>query len=266
MRTLLLACIPLLLCTEAGAQNRSNEYGVLSLDAGTFFAHHPGHDIATSFPYTVTSLTSGGSTQSTFNGSLQGKFTSPAYLAGLKFDYGWRRSVVDLGAGFFRANGGDHGVYLKAGYGYNLYLGGLAVRPAVDFYYLMGKDKMGTLDNSQKQISLLGFMAYEQYTVSQDDGDGSSYDETYNADHLDINYRRFTLLGNPKIVVSTPSLGRLVVNLEFGWLVQLYQRCDLQLEQTNTSHDETHTVGKVMLDMNGSLGGAFAAINIGVRL
>ena len=266
MKTLLLVCVPLLLCMEAEAQGHSNEYGVLSLDAGTFFAHRPGNDIATSFPYTVTSLTSGGSTQSTFNGSLQGKFTSPAYLAGLKFDYMWRRNVFDLGGGFFWADGGDHGFYLKAGYGYNLFLGGLAIRPAVDLYYLMGKDKMGTIDNSQKQISLLGFMAYEQYTVSQDDGDGGSYNETYDANHLDINYRRFTLLGNPKIIVSTPSLGRLVVSLELGWLVQIYQRCDLQLEQTNTSHDATYTVGRVRLDMNGSLGGAFAAINVGVRL
>jgi len=108
--------------------------------------------------------------------------------------------------------------------------------------------------------------AYEQYTVSQDDGNGGSYDETYDANHLDINYRRFTLLGNPKIVLSTPSLGRLVVSLELGWLVQIYQRCDLQLEQTNSSHAATHTVGKVRLDMNGSLGGAFAAVNIGLRL
>jgi len=266
MRTLLLACIPLLLCTEAGAQSHSNEYGVLSLDAGTFFAHRPGHDIATSFPYTVTSFSSGGSTQNIFNGSLQGKFTSPAVLVGLKFDYVWKRNLFDFGAGLFRADGGDHGVYLKAGYGYRLRLGGLAITPVVDFYYLMGKDKMGTIDNSQKQISLLGFMAYEQYTVSQDDGNGGSYDETYDANHLDINYRRFTLLGNPKIVLSAPSMGRLVVNVELGWLVQIYQRCDLQLEQTNTSNAVTYTVGKVRLDMNGSLGGAFAAINIGVRL
>ncbi|HEY4205902.1 MAG TPA: hypothetical protein VGM31_03775 [Puia sp.] len=124
MRTLLLACIPLLLCTEAGAQRHSNEYGILSLDGATFFAHHPGQDIATSFPYTVTSLNSGTRSQDTFNGSLQGKFTSPAYMGGLKFDYVWRRNQIDLGVGLFRADGGDHGVYLKGGYGYNMHLGG----------------------------------------------------------------------------------------------------------------------------------------------
>jgi hypothetical protein len=112
----------------------------------------------------------------------------------------------------------------------------------------------------------LGYTAFEQYTVSVDDGDGSSYDETYDANHLDVNYRRFTLLGNPKIVLSTQPFGRVFVGIELGWLVQLYQRCDLQLEQTTTSNPATYTVGKVQLDTNGYLGGAFAAITVGVRL
>jgi len=49
-------------------------------------------------------------------------------------------------------------------------------------------------------------------------------------------------------------------------MLQLYQHCDLQLEQTSRSTSATYMVGKVRLDKNGSLGGAFAAINIGVRL
>lgn len=266
MRTLYPLLVLLLVYEDAGAQNHSNEYVVLSADAGTFFAAAPGHDIITTFPYTVTSVASGGSTQHNFDGALQGKFTSPAYMAGLKLDYGWKRNDVDVGGGFFRSDGGDHGFYLKAGYGYWFRLGGLLLKPTMDFYYLMGKDKVGTIDNSQREIDLLGYTAYSQYTVEEDDGDGGSYGSTYNADHLDVNYRRFILLGNPKVVLSTRPLGRLVVGLELGWLLQLYQRCDLQLEQTSRSTSETYTVGKVRLDRNGTLGGAFAAITIGVRL
>ena len=73
-------------------------------------------------------------------------------------------------------------------------------------------------------------------------------------------------MANPKIVLSTRPLGRLVVGLELGWLLQIHQRCDLQLEQTSRSTSETYTVGKVRLDKNGSLGGAYAAIKVGVRL
>jgi len=261
-----IAGILLLSCADAGAQRRADEYGALSLDVGTFFAHRPGHDIAASFPYTVTSLSSGGSSQDNFDGALQGRFTSPAYLLGVKFDYGWKRHMVDVGVGLFTEDGGDHGFYLKAGYGYSFRLGGLSVRPTMDFYYLMGKDKMGTIDNTEKRIYLLGYTAFEQYTVQVDDGDGGSYDHTNNANHLDVNYRRFTLLGNPKIVISPHPFGRIVVGIELGWLVQVHQWCDLQLEQTNTSNSEVYTVGKVRLDGNGELGGAFAAINIGVRL
>ncbi|MBN9383314.1 MAG: hypothetical protein J0H74_21340 [Chitinophagaceae bacterium] len=266
MRTLCLSLLLLLVYRDAGAQTHSNDYVILSADVGAFFAGTPGHDVATTFPYTVTPVASGVRHQETFDGALKGKFTSPSYMAGLSLGYFWKRNSVDAGVGLYRSDGGDHGVYLKAGYGYGVHVGGLVLRPTVDFYYLMGKNKMGTIDNSGVDINLLGFTAFDQFTVAQDDGNGGTYDAIYNADHLDVNYRRFNLLANPKIVLSTKPLGRLVVSLELGWLLQLHQRCDLQLEQTSKSSSETYTVGKVRLDRNGSLGGAFAAINIGVRL
>lgn len=266
MRPLCLSLILLLVYRDAEAQTHSNDYVVLSADAGAFFAGTPGHDVATTFPYTVTPVASGVRHQETFDGALKGKFTSPAYMAGLNLGYFWKRNNVDAGGGFFRSDGGDHGIYLKAGYGYGFLVGGLILRPTVDLYYLMGKNKMGTIDNSGVDIDLLGFTAYDYFTVTKDDGNGGTYDATYNADHLDVNYRRFNLLANPKIVLSTKPLGRLIFSFEIGWLLQLYQRCDLQLEQTSRTSSETHTVGKVRLNKNGSLGGAFAAINIGVRL
>lgn len=250
----------------AGAQTPSVEYGTLSIEAGTFFAGKPGHDIGASFPYTVTSIYSGTRTQYNFDGTLKGKFTSPAYFGGLNLGYVWKHNNIDAGAGLFREDGGENGVYLKGGYGYGFILGGLVLKPTLDAYFLMSKNKMGTIENSQKEIRLLGYTAYSQYTVKVDDGEGNTYDETYDANHLDVNYRRFILLANPKVILSTRPLGRLIAGLELGWLFQVHQRCDLQLEQTNTSAPATYTVGKVRLDKNGTLGGAYAAINIGVRL
>jgi hypothetical protein len=61
MRTLCPLLVLLLVYRNAGAQTHSGDYFVLSADAGTFFATHPGHDIATTFPYMVTSTASGGS-------------------------------------------------------------------------------------------------------------------------------------------------------------------------------------------------------------
>jgi len=262
MRTPCLLLLSLLCYGGAEAQTHSDEYGILSVDAGTFFARRPGRDVTATFPYTVTSFASGTRSDETFNGEVRGKFTSPAYLVGLNLGYVWKRNNFNGGGGLYRSDGGDNGYYVKGGYGYSIPLGGLVLKPSVDFYYLMGKNKMGTIDNSQKEISLLGYKAYSQYTLEDDDGN----DVTYDADHLDVNYRRFSLLANPKVVLSTRPLGRLVVGLEVGWFVQLHQRCDLQLEQTNHDSPATYTVGKVRVDKNGSLGGAFAAINIGVRL
>jgi hypothetical protein len=265
MRTLILLCIPLLVWADAGAQTFTDDYNVISIDASTLLARLPGHDITTTFPYTVTSVASGSTSQYNFAGALHGRFTSPAYMVGLNFAQVWRRDHFNFGGGLLREEGGDHGFYLKGGYGYSFFLGDLAVRPALDLYYLVDKNRMGTIDNRQKQISLLGYTAYEQFIVKEDDGVGNLYDVTYNADHLDVNYRRFSLLADPKVVLSTRPLGRFVVGLELGWMLQLYQQCDLLLEQSSV-HGVTNTAGKVRLDNNGALNGPFAAINIGMRL
>jgi hypothetical protein len=271
MKTLCLLLILLIFFGNAGAQMQRTSsalenYITLSLEAGTFFASRPGHDITLNFPYTVTSFATGGTDKQTFDGSLRGKFTSPAYMGGLNLGFVLQHSSIDVGLGLFREDGGDHGWYMKGGYGYIVPLGGLLLKPAIDLYYLIGKDKIGTIDNNQKEISLLGYTAYDQFTVKSDDGEGSTVENTYNADHLDVNYRRFNFLANPKIVLATRPKGRLVLSLELGWMFQLSQRCNMQLEQTSTSTQETYTVAKIPLENNGSLNGAYAGINIGVRL
>jgi hypothetical protein len=98
-----------------------------------------------------------------------------------------------------------------------------------------------------------------------DDGDGGTYDATYNANHLDINYRRFSFLANPKVVLAPRVRGRIVFGLELGWMIQVSQRCNLQLEQTSTTSHQTNTVGKVTVENNGALNGPYAAMTVGVR-
>ena len=264
MKKLYLLLFPLLFFRDASAQTAEN-YEMFSLDAGTFFPKRPGRDITAKFPYTVTSIATGTRDQKTFDGSLQGKFTSPAYLMGLSFGVVRGRSHVDVGGGLLREDGGDHGFYVKGGYGYDVSLGGLVIRPSLDIYYLVEKNKMGTIDNTQKEISILGYTAYEQYSKQLDDGDGGTYEATYDANHLDINYQRFSFLANPKVVLAPRVTGRFVFGLELGWMLQVSQRSNLQLEQTSTSSHQTNMVGKVSVGNNGALSGPYAAINIGVR-
>jgi len=264
MKKLYLLLFSLFFFRDADAQTADN-YEMLSLDAGTFFPKGPGRDITANFPYTVTSFATGTRDQQTFDGSLRGKFTSPAYMLGLSFGVVRGHSHVDVGGGLLREDGGDHGFYVKGGYGYSVSLGGLVMRPTLDIYYVAEKNKLGTIDNTEKEISLLGYTAYEQYTLRMDDGDGGTYDATYNANHLDINYQRFSFLANPKVVLAPRVTGRFVFGLELGWMLQVSQRCKLQLEQTSTSSQQTNTVGRVTVENNGTLSGPYAAINIGVR-
>ena len=271
MKTL---CLPLLLLfMGAGVQAQYysrktplDSYGFLSLDPGVFFASRPGHNISTSFPYTTTSYVSGTRSSETFEGSLQGRFTSPAYMLGISGGGAIRHTYLDVGVGLFRENGGDNGIYLKGGFGYIIPLGGLFLRPTLDFYYLMGKNNIGTIDNTDKDINLLGHTAFSQYTVKSTDGDGNEYENTYDANHLDVNYQRHTLLANPKIAFTFKPQGKMIFSLEAGWMLQVAQWCNLQLEQTNASVDATYTVGKIRLDRNGQLNGPYAGINIGIDL
>jgi archaellum component FlaF (FlaF/FlaG flagellin family) len=264
MKKLYLLLFSLLFFMGAEAQT-PEKYETFLLDAGTFFPKGPGRDITANFPYTVTSFATGTRDQQTFDGSLRGKFTSPAYLLGLSFGVVRVHSYIDMGGGLLREDGGDHGFYVKGGYGYGVTLGGLVIRPTLDIYYLVEKNKMGTIDNTEKEISLLGYTAYEQYTLRMDDGDGGTYDATYNANHLDINYRRFSFLANPKVVLAPRVRGRIVFGLELGWMIQVSQRCNLQLEQTSTTSHQTNTVGKVTVENNGALNGPYAAMTVGVR-
>src|SRR3569833_2055094 len=98
-------CLPILLlffCAGVQAQHYGRKtpldsYGFLSLDPGAFFAARPGHNISTSFPYTTTSYVSGTRSSETFEGSLQGRFTSPAYMLGISGGGAIRHTYLDDG-------------------------------------------------------------------------------------------------------------------------------------------------------------------------
>lgn len=266
--------IPLLLAGDAGAQAQTantptppENYSILSTGFGEFFPYDPGHDISATFPYTVKDVATGNVTRQNFNGAIHGRFTRPTYMINLlNEELVRKRNSIDMGFGLFREAGGDHGFYLKGGYGYILPLGSLLLKPSLDLYYLNGIDRMGSIDNRQKEISLLGFVAPDQFTVETTDEDDVTTDATYNADHLDVNYRRYSFLAEPKIVLATKPKGRLAVSLEAGWMFQLSQRSVLQFEQEDGSSENGNNVGSISLERNGFLSGPYVALNIGVYL
>ena len=158
MKALNLLLIPILLAGSAGAQTPvvREKYTSLSTGFGEFFPYNPGHDVSASFPYTVTDVATASTSQQNFNGALHGKFTRPSYMLDLlKLEFVRKRNSIDMGVGLFQEAGGDHGYYVKGGYGYILPIGDLLLRPAIDLFYVSGVDKMGSIDNNQKELQRL---------------------------------------------------------------------------------------------------------------
>jgi hypothetical protein len=120
---------------------------------------------------------------------------------------------------------------------------------------------------------LPGYTAYDQFTIKEGssyvDADGDNYstveNHTYNAERLDVNYRRISVLTEPKIAVTAHYKRLLSYSLEVGYVVQVSQVSKIGYEQVNHAASHNYTVGTVRLDQNGVLSGPRAAFTVGVN-
>jgi hypothetical protein len=79
-------------------------------------------------------------------------------LFGLEFVN--KRLDINMGVGLYEEAGGDHGVYLKAGYRYVIPVGALLFKPGFDLDYFFGSSiVMGRIDNLNKDIIVPGYEA-----------------------------------------------------------------------------------------------------------
>jgi len=243
----------------------STNYTVVSAGFGQFYPADPGHDIAVTFPYTVKDIDNGGVTSHTFNGALVGTFTKPSFMYDLlSLDIMRNHNDYRVGFGFFQEAGGDQGFYLKGGYSFVIPLGFLLIKPSVDLFYMNGGDKMGAIDNRKKEINLYRFTAQDHFSYTTDDGNGGGVWATTDADHLNVYFKRFSILAEPKLILSTKPMGRLVISLEAGWMYQLRQRTELLFEQEGVDAGSANEVGHVPLGENGLLTGPYAAVHVGI--
>jgi hypothetical protein len=240
----------------------------LYVGGGVFSPSQPGHDVTTSFQYQIIDPNTGSKATQTFSGGVHGRFTSPIYLIDLfGLEFVNRHLAINTGFGLYEEAGGDHGVYLKAGYRYVIPLGRLLLKAGFDLDYFFGSALvMGSIDNRNKYIIVPGFEAGDQFTVQSTDADGSSTTETYDADHLDVDYRRSGFLANPKVVLAAAPRGRLSLSLEFGWMFQLSQQSDLVYRQEDGKEENSYTLGKTRIAENGIFSGPYAAFTVGFAL
>jgi hypothetical protein len=246
-----------------------DRYTIMYVGGGVFSPGQPGHDISTSFQYQLIDLPSGAKTTQTFSGGVHGRFTSPIYLIDLfGLEFVNKHLDINSGVGLYEEAGGDHGVYLKAGYRYVIPVGRLLIKPGFDLDYFFGSSiVMGKIDNRNKDIIVPGFEAGDQFQAQTPDSwDDGSTTETYNADHLNVDYRRSGFLVNPKVVLATRPRKRFSFSLELGWMFQLAQQSDIIYRQEDGGEQNSYTLGKTAIAENGIFSGPYAAFTVGFVL
>jgi len=151
-----------------------------------------------------------------------------------------------------------NGVTFSGGYGFTWYFNGPGEheKNIVDKRFVFkasmniawelyaGKTSLGTIDNTNKTISLLGYTATPTFYVSTttDDGNGNEITETipYQAQNLNVSYSQTELLLVPKIGIgNNPYRGgdskklKLLWDLSVGYNLPFYNKGGIQLTQND---------------------------------
>jgi len=157
----------------------------------------------------------------------------------------------------------DDGGYFKSGYARVLRFlqNRFRFEPGVDLHGVLGSQvEMGRIDTRNQTLELPGYTAGPQWTVTHSDRSGT-YTTIYTADHLSVFYRRNALLVKPKLGLAA-TLGRLVLVLEAGWMLQLSQGCVVVFRQEDASGN-SNTIGRMHEPHNGSLSGFYTSLSVG---
>lgn len=245
---------------QALAQDTASHRLVISISGGAFLPQRPGRNVVESFPYTTSAGNSG-----YFSGSLGGDFLRVDYVGDImNFEVTSHRHSINGGFGLFQTSNADDGGYFKGGYARVLrfHRNRFRFEPGVDLYGVLGSQvEMGRIDNRNQTLQFLGYTAAPQWTVTHGDRSGT-HSTTYTADHLSVFYRRNALLVEPKLGLAA-TLGRLVLGLDAGWMLQLSQGCVVVFKQEDTSGN-SNTIGRIHKPHDGSLSGFYTSLSVGL--
>jgi hypothetical protein len=263
-------CIPLIGLLLSGTAAAQTHDWSASVTAGFnyLFVQNPSHVLGTSFPYTTTAATG---TQH-FNGSLQGGYHTEVPMFDLPgLDIAYRRLDFTLGVGLNKDLNNDYAWYVYSGASYAFPFRWATLKPGVRLVYFGARrEKMGSIDNRGQTLSMFGINSGDQFTetYTNDDGNGTSYsyDQTYNTDHLDVDYSTHSLDLGPQIQLDLKPIGRVTFGLQAGWLIPVYQQSALRFVQVSNDDNAvtTNSLKSVTLPNNGSLGGAYAGVHASV--
>jgi hypothetical protein len=272
MKRLFPLLLALLLLDTADAQlPQQSSYTIISMGFGSVFLKDPGKGFGVSFPYSsFATQPNGVDTQATFNGAVGNSFSNRMVTVDLpdfEVVFGHdNRHAINLGGGLNKNLENDYSFFLKTGYKYVFTFHDLQIKPGFDVYYLLGHNKtIGSINNIGSEIHVLGFTASDSWTQDYSDDNGNDYQQTYYADHLDVDYRRKSLDLDPNLTLTVNPVGKFVFSIQAGWFLQISQASQLNFLQSDWTNNKNH-VGTISLDHNGTLTGPYVGMSIGMAI
>jgi hypothetical protein len=269
---------------------KREKYVIYSIGIGNLLNKKVPGTLSAMFSYTSKDISTGITTPQTFNGHFKDPFSPNIYLLDLlNLEIVSKKHFFDIGAGINSNQYDKYSPYFKFGYGHifpiNLVKWHnqsiLLFKPSMGILYMDGaRENLGSIDNNNKVINLLGYTADNQFSVHYDYVYYGT-DKTYNASRLAVDFSRSIFMLAPKISISNKLSNRLYWSIDASWLLQIsnYNRFYLN-QEANDNGGHLKTLAEIKPGTNGlttmfngipftkgpSLSGAYIGVNVGMCL
>ena len=285
MRSLPKSLLSILIIFQSNILQAQEKYTILSTSIGYLYNHKVQGNLSETFPYSSKDIYTGVVTRSIFTGGLQNPFSTNIYLIDLFQAEGVKHHHSFIfGVGINNDVNMNYSAYFKGGYAHIFPIHFLQrnardyinFKTSLELLYMWGYDEtLGTIDNNNKIVDLLGQQASNQYTIART---RYSAGGTYNADHIAVFYQRTHLMLCPKISFTNKPPGHLYWAMETGWFIPLIQTDTLKpYQMSSDSSASGNVVASVGINDQGasttlnnttlirspSLGGLYLGIKIG---
>ena len=260
---------------------------ILTAGVGDVFYHRIPGDMTISFPYTVQPAGTNLIAKETFTGKAKNFYSGdmiPIEFFNMEFlpknNIGIRTAIGEVSA---PAGEKDDAFYFREGVYYSIpiHLGARRntqwfFRPGLDGFLVItsGGGLLGTIENSNATVGLLGHSSGPQFSTTDDDGNQSG---PYNTRYLNIymDQNRGALI--PKLTLAFQSKWLFFASVDAGWLVPVFTARALAVYQEDGNGDDnnlmhvmfkhnpiTIAVNNQVVGRTPSVNGLYLALNVGI--
>lgn len=228
------------------AVNPKDRHLIFSFNMGALFIQKTRGLLSIAFPYASKDVSSAAITQGKFAGSLQDPFHTNAFLMDvLAFEVTSKRHSIETRFGIIpnymeNNNDANREIYFEGGYAhiFPVYLGrsrktpSIQIKAGLDLFFMEFLKELGTIDNRDKDLYLVGDTASSTYTTYTLTASHHSVAHIHQADHLYVGFAHNSLDLVPGIRITTNPAGHhFCWAILASWFVPLVERGGLFLKQ-----------------------------------